>query len=496
MARHILAIDQGTTSSRAIVFDADGRAVASAQKELTQYFPADGWVEHDAVEIWTDTLAVCREALAAADLAAADVAAIGITNQRETAVLWDRATGQPVHRAIVWQDRRTSAMCRELRAGGHESLIRRKTGLLIDPYFSASKVAWLLEHVDGLRARAEAGEIAFGTVDSWLLYTLTGGAVHATDATNAARTLLFDIRTHRWDDDLLALFNIPRAMLPEVKDNAADFGSTAPDLLGAPIPVAGMAGDQHAAVVGQCCFEPGMIKSTYGTGAFALLNIGDTFVESRNRLLTTIGYRLGGRTTYAMEGAIFVAGAAVQWLRDGLGIIATAAESEALAREVPDTAGCYMVPAFTGLGAPYWDAEARGALIGLTRDTQRAHIARAALEAQGYQTRDLMEAMTADSGTAPVSLRVDGGLVANDWACQFLADILDIDVERPTVIETTALGAAYLAGLQVGLYDGLDDLTHRWRRDRLFAPAMAAGDRERLYAGWTAAVRRVMTEHR
>ncbi|MBB4266135.1 glycerol kinase GlpK [Roseospira visakhapatnamensis] len=496
MASHILAIDQGTTSSRAIVFDADGHAVASAQKDLTQHFPADGWVEHDATDIWMDTLAVCRRAIADSGVTAGDIAAIGITNQRETAILWDRASGAPVHRAIVWQDRRTAPLCRDLRTGGHEPLIRRKTGLLIDPYFSATKVAWMLDHVDGLRTRAEAGEICFGTVDSWLLWNLTGGAVHATDATNAARTLLFDIRTHRWDDDLLALFTIPRAVLPEVRDNAADFGTTVPDLLGAPIPVAGMAGDQHAAVVGQCCFDAGMIKSTYGTGAFALLTIGETFVESRNRLLTTIAYRLDGRTVYAMEGSIFVAGAAVQWLRDGLGLIATAAESEALAGQVPDSGGCYLVPAFTGLGAPYWDPDARGALVGLTRDTGRAHVARATLEAQGYQTRDLMEAMTADSGTAPVSLRVDGGLVANDMACQFLADVLDIQVERPAVIETTALGAAYLAGFQVGVFQGLDDLSHRWSRDRMFTPDMPADRRERLYAGWAAAVRRVMTGDR
>ncbi|SDE50017.1 glycerol kinase GlpK [Rhodospira trueperi] len=496
MTRHILALDQGTTSTRAIVFDRDGAAVASARRDLTQYYPADGWVEHDAGEIRDHAIAVCREALAGAGLSAADVAAIGITNQRETAVLWDRATGEPVHRAIVWQDRRTAPMCRDLRAAGHEALIRRKTGLLLDPYFSATKVAWMLETAPDLRARAEVGDLCFGTVDSWLLWSLTGGAVHATDATNAGRTLLFDIRTQRWDGDLLALFDIPRALLPEVMDNAADFGVTRPDLLGGAIPITGMAGDQHAAVVGQGCFAPGMIKSTYGTGAFALITMGDTFVESRNRLLTTLAYRLDGRPTYAMEGAIFVAGAAVQWLRDGLGIIDTAADSEALAASVPDTGGCYLVPAFTGLGAPYWDPDARGALLGLTRDTGRAHIARAALEAQGYQTRDLMEAMTADSGTAPVSLRVDGGLVANDWACQFLADVLDVTVERPAVIETTALGAAWLAGLRVGLYKSLDDLAGRWRPDRAFTPAMAATDRERLYAGWTAAVGRVITSGR
>jgi len=495
-ARHVLAIDQGTTSTRAIVFDDGGRPVASAQVDLTQHYPADGWVEHDALEIRDHAILVCRRALEQAGLGAADVAALGITNQRETAVLWDRATGQPVHPAIVWQDRRTAAMCREMRAGGHEGLVRRNTGLVIDPYFSASKVAWMLTEHPDLRARAEAGDLAFGTVDSWLLWCLTGGAVHATDATNAGRTMVFNIRTQRWDEDLLALWGLPHALLPEVRDNACAFGTTLPDLLGAPIPVTGMAGDQHAAVVGQCCFRPGMIKSTYGTGAFALETLGETFVESRNRLLTTIAYRLDGRVTYAMEGAIFVAGAAVQWLRDGLRLIGDAAETEALAASVPDTGGCYLVPAFTGLGAPYWDPDARGALLGLTRDTSRAQVARAALEAQGYQTRDLMEAMIADSGQRPLSLRVDGGLVANDWACQFLADILDVRVERPTVIETTALGAASLAALGAGLVTGPEDLADRWVRDRAFEPRMDAATRERLYAGWVAAVRRVMSDTR
>ncbi|MBK1664550.1 glycerol kinase [Rhodospirillum rubrum] len=492
----LLAIDQGTTSSRAIVFDHEGQPIAQAQKDLVQYFPGDGWVEHDATAIWEDSLAVAREALDRADLAAHAISAIGLTNQRETAVLWERASGQPVHNAIVWQDRRTAALCRELKAQGHEALVRRKTGLLIDPYFSATKIGWMLDHDPLLRRRAEAGELAFGTVESWLLYKLTGGAVHASDATNAARTLLFDIRANRWDEDLLALFRIPAALLPRVVDNAGRFGETLPRLFGAPIPITGMAGDQHAAMVGQGCFTRGMIKSTYGTGAFALLNIGQTFVESRNQLLTTLAYRLNGQSTYALEGSIFVAGAAVQWLRDGLRAISSAAETQALAEAVADTGGCYMVPAFTGLGAPYWDPEARGAILGLTRDTSLEQVARAALEAQGYQTRDLLDAMAADSGTKPLALRVDGGMVANDWVCQFLADITGIAVERPRVIETTALGAAALAGLGAGVFASPTDLGGQWHRDRLFTPHMPASRRESLYAGWVQAVRRVASDLR
>ncbi|MCF8482740.1 MAG: glycerol kinase GlpK [Rhodospirillum sp.] len=490
--RHILAIDQGTTSSRAIVFDDQGRALASAQKELPQHFPQDGWVEHDAMDIWRDTLSTCREAIASAGLAARDIAAIGITNQRETAVLWDRATGEPVYNAIVWQDRRGTAQCRDLVAGNHEALIRDRTGLLIDPYFSSTKLSWLLDNAGpDIRTRAEAGDLAFGTVDSWLIFKLTGGAVHVTDATNASRTQLFDIHRNRWDEDLLALFTIPAAILPEVLDSAARFGETDAALFGRAIPITGVAGDQQAAVIGQACFEPGMVKSTYGTGAFALMNIGETPRLSRNRLLTTIAYRLEGRTTYALEGSIFVAGAAVQWLRDGLRLIASADETERMARSVSDTGGCYMVPAFTGLGAPHWDPAARGAIIGLTRDTSLEQIVRAALEAQGYQTRDLLDAMGADSGTRLLSLRVDGGMVVNDWICQFLADVTSVEVERPEVIETTALGAAYLAGLTVGLFAGLDDLSSRWRRDRLFQPRLDGADRERLLAGWARAVKRV-----
>ena len=490
---HVLAIDQGTTSSRAIVFDQAGTPVAMAQRELRQIYPQGGWVEHDPEDIWSDTVAVCRDAVAQAGLAAGDIAAIGITNQRETAVLWDRATGQPVHNAIVWQDRRTAPYCRQKVADGCEPEVQEKTGLVIDAYFSASKVAWLLDHVDGARARAERGELAFGTVDSFLLNRLTGGAVHATDATNASRTMLFNIRTQDWDDGLLAMFGVPRAVLPEVKDNSAEFGMATPDLLGAAIPVTGIAGDQQAATFGQACFDRGMIKSTYGTGCFALLNIGRTPIVSANRMLTTVAYRLDGAPTFAIEGAIFIAGAAVKWLRDGVGIIADAAETEALARSVPDNHGVYLVPAFTGLGAPHWDPDARAALFGLTLDAGRGHVARAALESVAYQTRDLEEAMIADGGGRPTALRVDGGMVANDWLCQFLADTMDIPVERPTVTETTALGAAFLAGLKVGVYGGLDAVSAAWQRDRLFEPSRDRGAVDAMYKGWRDAVERTLS---
>ena len=490
----ILAIDQGTTSTRAIVFDPNGRALAMRQRELPQIYPADGWVEHDPETIWADTVGACRGAIAESGLQPADIAAIGITNQRETTVVWERATGRPLHNAIVWQDRRTADFCRDLKQAGHETSVMAKTGLLIDPYFSATKLSWLLDHIPDGRGRAERGEIAFGTIDSYLLFRLTSGAVHATDATNASRTMLFDIRRNAWDDELLALFGVPRAMLPEVRDNAGMFGTADAKLFGAPIPICGMAGDQQAAVVGQACFRPGMIKSTYGTGCFALMNIGESFVQSRNRLLTTIAYRLNGQTIYAIEGSIFVAGAAVQWLRDGLRIIGQAGETEALAGSVEDTGGVYMVPAFTGLGAPYWDPHARGALVGLTRDSGIAHIARAALEAQAYQTRDLLEAMAADTGTRPSALRVDGGMVANNRVCQLLADINEVAVERPAVTETTALGAAYLAGLGAGLYSSLDEVGERWRSERSFTPAMRSEDRRRLYDGWKTAVARVRSQ--
>ncbi len=463
----ILAIDQGTTSTRAILFDAAGVPRATAQTEIAQHYPAEGWVEHDPEEIWATTLRVSRQALDAAGDDA--VAAIGITNQRETAILWDRATGNPVYPAIVWQDRRTADTCRRLVAEGHETMVTALSGLVIDPYFSASKVAWILDHVEGARDRARRGELAFGTVDSFLLWRLTGGKVHATDATNASRTSLYNIHANRWDDELLELFGVPREVLPEVRDCAADFGTSEPALLGRPIAITGMAGDQQAAAIGQVCFEPGMIKSTYGTGCFVIVNTGEKAIASGNRLLTTIAYRLDGRTSYAIEGSIFIAGAAVQWLRDGLGIIAEAAETEALARSLTDNKGVYMVPAFTGLGAPHWEPSARAAISGLTLGSGAAELSRAALEAVCYQTRDLLRAM-AEDGVRPLELRVDGGMVGNDWLMQFLADILGIAVDRPAVSETTALGAAYLAGRQAGLYESLDDVAGRWRRQARFEP--------------------------
>jgi glycerol kinase len=489
--RYILSIDQGTTSTRAILFDAAGEPQATAQRELPQIYPADGWVEHDAEEIWRATLAVTKGVLDKAHARAGDVAAVGITNQRETTVLWERASGKPIHNAIVWQDRRTTAFCRELVAAGHDPEVQRRTGLLIDPYFSGTKIAWLLDNVVGARDAAEAGKLAFGTIDSYLLWRLTGGRVHATDATNASRSMLFNIHEQRWDDELLRLLNIPPQILPEVRDSAAPFGTTETKLLGAPLPVTGIAGDQQAALVGQAGFAPGMIKSTYGTGCFVVLNTGGEAVASRNRLLTTLAYRLDGKPTYAIEGSIFVAGAAVQWLRDGLKLIAAAGDSAALAESIASNNGVYLVPAFTGLGAPYWDPAARGAIFGLTRDTGIAEIVRSALEAVCYQTRDLMSAMTADGNVDPQALRVDGGMTKNDWVMQFLADILDLPVERPVVTETTALGAAYLAGLQVGLFKSVDDIAKRWQRDRLFEPQMGADQREQLYAGWREAVKRV-----
>ncbi len=488
----ILAIDQGTTSTRAMLFDARGGVLARAQAELRQHFPAEGWVEHDPEDIWQDTLSVVREALSKAHLGAADISAIGITNQRETTIVWERATGRAIHRAIVWQDRRTADECRRLEAV-HSLTVAAKTGLVVDAYFSASKIAWILDHVPGARARAEAGELAFGTVDCFLLWRLTGGRSHRTDATNAARTLLYDIRRQRWDEGLLKLFRVPRALLPEVMDNAADFGTTDPTLFGGAIPVAGMAGDQQAATVGQVCFEPGQIKSTYGTGCFALLNTGSTFVPSKNRLLTTIAYRLGGRPTYALEGSIFAAGSTIQWLRDGLKLIKSAGETEALARGGAGTGSVYLVPAFTGLGAPYWDPFARGAILGLTRDTGIADIVRAGLEAVCYQTGDLMGAMADDFGKAPTTLRVDGGMTVNDWVMQRLADLLGVPVERPVVTETTALGAAFLAGLQVGVFPSLETLATLWARDRRFEPAMSEEERAKRRQGWTDAVSRVRT---
>lgn len=492
MSQYILSIDQGTTSSRAMLFDDNGRAAFTAQREFTQHFPKDGWVEHNAEEIWVTTLDVVREALAKAAADGHAVAAIGITNQRETTVIWDRASGEPVYHAIVWQDRRTAAFCDSLRTQGHEAMFTDKTGLLLDPYFSGTKVNWILDNVDGARARAEKGELAFGTIDCFLIWRLTRGRVHATDATNASRTLMFNIHEQRWDPELLELLAVPEALLPEVFDCAADYGRSSKDLLNAEIPIAGVAGDQQAALIGQACFEPGMIKSTYGTGCFMVLNTGAQALKSNNKLLTTVGYRLGGKTTYALEGSIFVAGAAVQWLRDGIGIIESAQQTEALAESLQSNNGVYMVPAFTGLGAPHWDPDARGAIFGLTRDTGVAELARATLESVCYQTFDLLEAKRRD-GIEPTRLRVDGGMVRNNWLCAFLAHILDVVVERPVETETTALGAACLAGLQVGLFDSVDDIARRWRAEREFEPKMDKQQRNLLLAGWHEAVIKVKT---
>jgi glycerol kinase len=494
MSDYVLAIDQGTTSSRAILFDRACNIVAVAQQEFKQHFPRSGWVEHEPEDIWTSTLAVCREAVEKAGAGPKDIAAIGITNQRETVVVWDRETGKAIHRAIVWQDRRTAEACAALKSAGHEEEFGKRTGLLLDPYFSGTKIAWILDHVDGARVAAEQGRLAFGTIDSFLLWRLTGGAAHATDATNASRTLLYDIHEGGWSEDLRERLQVPHQVLPKVMDSAADFGETEAGIFGAPIRIAGIAGDQHAATVGQACFEPGMMKSTYGTGCFALLNTGAEAVRSNNRLLTTIAYQLDGKPVYALEGSIFVAGAAVQWLRDGLGIIADAAETGALAHAADANQDVYLVPAFVGLGAPYWDAECRGALYGLTRGTGPKELARAALEAVCYQTRDLLEAMQGDWGAAQDTvLRVDGGMVASDWTMQRLADVLNAAVDRPQVLETTALGAAYLAGMHCGLYPAPSEFAKGWALDRRFSPDMTEGERERRYAGWKDAVRRTLS---
>ncbi|SMO99710.1 glycerol kinase GlpK [Paracoccus laeviglucosivorans] len=486
---HILAIDQGTTSSRAILFDAKLRIVAQAQEEFPQHFPHSGWVEHDPMDLWSTTAATARAAVERAGVRSDAIKAIGITNQRETVVLWDRKTGKPLHNAIVWQDRRTAELCAQLRDAGHEDMIRTRTGLLLDPYFSGTKLKWLLDHLK-LHDRARAGELAFGTVDSWLIWNLTGGRVHATDATNAARTLLYNIAENRWDDDICALLDIPMSLLPEVKDCADDFGMTRPDLFGREIPILGVAGDQQAATVGQACFESGMMKSTYGTGCFALLNTGADLVPSQNRLLSTIAYRLDGKTTYALEGSIFIAGAVVQWLRDGLGLIRHAPESQPLAEQADAAQGVIMVPAFTGLGAPYWRPDCRGAIFGLTRNSGPAEFARAALESVGYQTRDLWEAMRADWPDAGDGvLRVDGGMAASDWSMQFLADILGAPVDRPEVTETTALGAAYLAGLRAGLYPQPQEFARSWALERRFDPQMDDKTRATKYARWQKAVK-------
>ena len=501
--RFVLALDQGTTGSRALVVDPDGVVRGSGYVELPQYYPKPGWVEHDPEEIWQTTTQAIGRALAAARVAAADIAAIGITNQRETSVLWERASGRPVHRAIVWQCRRTAPFCERLKSEGHEAEFRRKTGLMLDPYFSGTKIRWLLDEVPGARQRAERGELAFGTVDSWLLWRLTGGAVHATDPSNASRTLCFDIRALRWDEALCEALGVPAALLPEVKPSAGFFGETAAGagetaagaggtiggVLPAGIPVTGIAGDQQSALFGQCCFEPGMAKNTYGTGCFLLLNTGDTAVVSERGLLTTVAWQLDGAATYALEGSVFIAGAVVQWLRDGLGIIGTAAETEGLAESVADAGGVYLVPAFTGLGAPYWDPYARGVLVGLTRGTTKAHIARAALEAIAYQNRDVLDAMSADAGAPLRALRVDGGAAANNFLCQFQADVLNVEVLRPSVTETTGMGAAFLAGVGAGLWK-TGDLTSRWRLERRFTPSAATAGRAAGYAGWRRAVER------
>ncbi|MGR4068504.1 glycerol kinase GlpK [Billgrantia sp. C5P2] len=491
MADYLLAIDQGTTSSRAILFDRGGHVVRVAQREFPQHFPRDGWIEHDPQDIWDTVLATCREVVQESGVALDAIAGIGITNQRETTLLWERATGRPLYNAIVWQDRRTADLCQQMRDQGGSALVQERAGLLIDPYFSATKLAWLLDNVEGARERAERGELAFGTVDSYLLWRLTGGQVHATDATNASRTMLFNIHTQQWDEELLSLFDIPSGLLPEVRDSSGDFGTAQAEWLGAELPIGGVVGDQQAALVGQACFEPGMGKSTYGTGCFMIVNTGDTPATSRNRLLTTVAYRLGGKTTYAMEGSIFVAGAAVQWLRDGLKLFKEAAETEALAKQTRDGHSVYLVPAFTGLGAPHWDPKARGAIFGLTRDTGIAEIVAAGLQAVCYQTRDLQACMSDDMGVPPGTLRVDGGMAANSWLVQFLADMLGVQVDRPTVLETTALGAAYMAGLRFGWYRDLEEIAELWRCERTFTPSMPEAERERLYKGWLEAVGRV-----
>jgi glycerol kinase len=494
MAPYVLAIDQGTTSTRAIVFDATARPVAVSQQDLAQSYPQPGWVEHDPEEIWQSSIATARQAIAKARLEAKDIAALAITNQRETALVWDRRSGKPIYPAIVWQDRRTASVCQELKAQGAEPQITALSGLLVDPYFSATKVAWILDHVPGARDRARGGELAFGTVDSFLLWRLTGGRVHATEATNASRTLLFDIDRGCWSEELRRVFEVPESMLPEVHDCAHDFGWTEPDLLGGAIHIAGIAGDQQAATIGQACFEPGMLKATYGTGCFALLNIGSEPIRSTNRLLTTVAYQLAGRRTYALEGSIFVAGAVVQWLRDGLGIIATAAESGQLAAAADPDQNVYLVPAFTGLGAPHWDPDCRAAVFGLTLGSGRKELARAALEAVCYQTHDLLEAMRADWHGTSELLRADGGLSASDWTMQRLADILGIPVDRPQVIETTALGAAYLAGLQAGVYPPPQDFAKTWAAERRFEPAMDEPVRTRKLAGWKDVVGRTLSK--
>ena len=488
--RYVLALDQGTTSSRAIIFNHEGRIVASANQEFPQIYPQPAWVEHNPEDIWSSQIAVAQKVLKDTGITASQIAAIGITNQRETAVVWERATGKPVMNAIVWQDRRTSGICDQLKADGWEPKIREKTGLVIDAYFSGTKVKWMLDNIAGLRERAERGEILFGNVDTYLIWRLTGGKVHVTDYSNASRTMLFNIHALRWDDEILAKLGIPAAMLPRAAQSSEIYGQSDPEHLGASIPIAGDAGDQQAATFGQACFTPGMAKNTYGTGCFVLMNTGEKAEVSKSGLLTTIGWGIGGKVTYCFEGSIFITGAAVQWLRDELKIIGNAAETEQLAASVADTGGVYMVPAFVGLGAPYWDQYARGTLVGLTRGSGRAQIVRATLEATSYLTRDVVHAMESDSGITMRELRVDGGMVANNWLMQFQADTLNVPVQRPVVAETTALGAAYLAGLAVGYWSSLDDITNNWAVDRVFKPSLDENTRSRLYRGWQRAVER------
>jgi len=490
MEKYILAIDQGTTSSRAIIFDHDGNVVSVAQQEFMQYYPKPGWVEHDPNEIWATTMGVIADAMARGNINRSQISAIGITNQRETTVIWDVETGKPVHNAIVWQDRRTSKICDNLKEKGLEETIKHKTGLMVDAYFSGTKIKWILDNVEGAREKAEAGKLRFGTIDTWLIWKLTNGKVHVTDYTNASRTMIYNIFDLKWDEDLLKELNIPSSLLPEVKPSSQIYGNTDVDVFGAEVPIAGIAGDQQAATFGQACYEKGMVKNTYGTGCFMLMNTGEDPIESKHGLLTTIAYGINGKVNYALEGSIFVTGAAVQWLRDELKIIDSAADTEYYATKVKDNGGVYFVPAFAGLGAPYWDMYARGTIVGLTRGSSKAHIIRATLESIAYQTRDVLEAMEADSGIKLKTLRVDGGAALNNFLLQFQADILGVEVERPVVNETTALGAAYLAGLAVDFWNGQEELLRKWKRDVLFTPEMAEDEKERLYSGWKRAVER------
>ncbi len=487
---YILALDQGTTSSRAILFDRSGAIRGIAQREFRQIFPQPGWVEHDPQEIWSSQAGVAVEALAGANLAASDIAAIGVTNQRETTVVWDRRTGKPIHNAIVWQDRRTAGMCDRLREAGHADLIRARTGLVLDAYFSGTKVRWLLDHVDGARDKAERGELAFGTVDSWLIWNMTAGRAHVTDATNASRTLLYNIHTNKWDDELLDIFGVPRSLLPEVRSSSEEYAKTSESAFMPNIPIAGIAGDQQAALFGQVCTKPSMVKNTYGTGCFLLMQTGEQAVQSKHRLLTTIAWRIGDRTEYALEGSVFIAGAVVQWLRDGLGVIRTSSDVEALARSAPDNGGVYFVPAFTGLGAPHWDPYARGAIVGLTRGATAGHIARAALESIAFQTADLIQAMEADAALRLAELRVDGGATANNLLMQFQSDLLGVPAVRPRIAETTALGAAYLAGLATGFWEDQEEIAAQWQADQRFAPAMKRDLAEELLGQWRRALER------